>query len=251
MEATTIIQARKKLQPKKVQMILLICGIFSSLLYVAMNIFVAMQYEGYNSASQTVSELSAIDSPTRSLWVSLAIVYALLMIAFGWGVWKSAARNRRLRIVGRAMIVNVIIGLFWPPMHQREVLAAGGGTLTDTLHIVFTMITVPLFLLAIGFGAAAFGKRFRIYSIVTIVVLIVFGVLTGFDSPRMEADLPTPWIGVWERISIGAYMLWVVVLAIVLLRAEKRQGSLTATANDKLREKVTGQEQQSKMKQTI
>src|SRR5687768_10079665 len=118
---------------------LLFCGILSSLFYVAMNIFVAIQYEGYNSASQTVSELSAIDAPTRSLWVSLAIVYALLMIAFGWGVWKSGGRNRRLRIVGGAMIVNAVIGLFWPPMHQREVLAAGGGTLTDTLHIAFTM----------------------------------------------------------------------------------------------------------------
>jgi hypothetical protein len=47
----------------------LIGGIVSSLLYVAMNVFVAMQWEGYSSASQTISELSAIDAPTRSLWV--------------------------------------------------------------------------------------------------------------------------------------------------------------------------------------
>ena len=44
----------------------LICGIASSLLYVAMNVFVPMQWEGYSSASQTVSELSAIGAPTRS-----------------------------------------------------------------------------------------------------------------------------------------------------------------------------------------
>ena len=53
----------------------LMCGIASSLLYVAMNVFVAMQWEGYSSASQTVSELSAIGAPTRTLWVTLAIVY--------------------------------------------------------------------------------------------------------------------------------------------------------------------------------
>ena len=210
-----------------VRKILLICGILSSLLYAGMNIFVAMEYEGYNSAFQTVSELSAIGSPTRPLWVSLAIVYSLLVIAFGWGVWKLAGQNRCLRIVAGAMILNAVIGLFWPPMHQREVLAAGGGTMTDTLHIVFTMITIPLFLLAIGFGAAAFGKPFRIYSIVTILVLILFGVLTGLASPRMEANLPTPSMGVWERVSIGAYMLWVVILSAVLLRSEKREGSLT------------------------
>src|SRR5687767_12593955 len=83
--------------------ILLVCGILSSLLYVAMNIFVPMQYEGYNSASQTVSELSAIDTPTRTLWVSLAIVYTLLVIAFGLGVWKSSEQNRNLRIAGGLM----------------------------------------------------------------------------------------------------------------------------------------------------
>ena len=102
--------------------ILLTSGILSSLLYVGMNIFVAMRYEGYNAASQTVSELSAIGAPTRSLWVSLAIVYSLLMIGFGRGVWKSAGQNCHLRIVAGAMIINAVIGLFWPPMHQREVL---------------------------------------------------------------------------------------------------------------------------------
>lgn len=230
---------------------LLSCGIVASMLYVAMNIFVPLQYEGYNAASQTVSELSAIDAPTRSLWVSLAIVYSFLMVVFGLGVWKSADRDRRLRITGGLMIANVVIGLFWPPMHQREVLAAGGGTLTDILHIVFTMITVPLFLLTIGFGAAAFGKQFRIYSVVTIVVLIVFGVLTGIDSPRMEANLSTPWIGVWERISIGAYMLWVVVLAIALLRKEKRGDTLATDTNQKLKKKITDNKQFARIKHVI
>ena len=80
---------------------LLICGILSSLLYVLMNIFVPMGFEGYSIPSQTVSELSAIDAPTRTLWVWLAILYILLFAAFGWGVGKSAEGNRSLRIVAR------------------------------------------------------------------------------------------------------------------------------------------------------
>ena len=85
-----------------------------------MNVFVAMQWEDYSSFSQTVSELSAIDAPTRPLWV----------------------------------------------------------------------------------------------------ILLAFGVLTGMDGPRVQANLPTPWLGVWERISIAADMLWVAVLAITLLRVK-------------------------------
>jgi hypothetical protein len=200
---------------------LLICGVLSSLLYVIANIVTAMSYEGYSAASQTVSELSAIGAPTRLLWTFLLAIYSLLVIAFGMGVWKSGRENRRLHIVGALFISYSVVGLFWPPMHQREVLAAGGGTLTDTLHIIFTAITVPLMMLTIGFGAAAFGKAFRLYSISTLVVLVVAGVLTGIDSPNISKNLPTPYIGVWERINIGVYMLWVAVLAGVLLQNEK------------------------------
>jgi len=207
-------------QKVSLKKVLLSCGIISSLYYVAINVFVAMQYEGYNAASQAVSELSAIDAPTRSLWITLVTIYSVLVMAFGWGVWQAAGQNRYLRIVGVLMIVNTIIGLFWPPMHQREVLAAGGGTMTDTLHIAWTLITIPLWLLIMGLSAKAFGSRFRIYSIVTTVVLIVFGVITGMYSSDMEANLPTPRMGVWERISIVAYMIWVMVFAMMLLRGD-------------------------------
>lgn len=197
---------------------LLICGIASSLLYVAMNVFVAMQWEGYSSASQTVSELSAIGAPTRSLWVTLAAFYTVLVTGFGWGVWKSAGENRALRNVGRLAVGYGGLGLVWPlaPMHLRETLAAGAGTFSDTLHLALGAITVLLMLAAMIIGAGAFGKRFRLYSVGSLAVLIVFAALTFMDAPGISQNLPTPWIGVWERINIGVFLLWVVVLAIAL-----------------------------------
>ena len=86
------------------------------------------------------------------------------------------------------------------PIHLREALTAGEGTLTDTMHGIITIVLVLFMLLAIGFGAAAFGKWFLLYSIATVLLLAVFGVLTGLDQPQLVADLPTPWMGVWERI---------------------------------------------------
>jgi DNA-binding transcriptional regulator of glucitol operon len=64
---------------------LLVCGVLSSLLYVAMTIFVAMQWEGYSSTSQTISELSAIGVWERInlgvflLWV-VVLAIALLRV---------------------------------------------------------------------------------------------------------------------------------------------------------------------------
>jgi len=196
---------------------LLFCGILSSLLYVAMNIIGAMQWEGYSFLSQTISELSAIGSPSRSFWLGTGTLYQVVVILFGWGVWASADRSRALRVAGALLLVYGVIGLAAPlfPMHLRGF----ERTLTDTMHKVLTTVTVALMLAAIGFGSAALEKRFRLFSTATILVLLVFGALAGLDVPRIDANLPTPWVGVTERIAAGAFLLWVVVLAITLLRA--------------------------------
>jgi hypothetical protein len=222
-----ILKQQKHAEWKVGQAALLSCGIMSSALYVFANIICAMRYEGYSSMSQTVSELSAIGVPTRPLWISLMIPYSFLVILFGYGTWRSARDDRNLRVLGILFIVGSIIGAFWPPMHQREVLAAGGGTISDILHIAFTVVWGVFVILQISFGAVALRKGFMIYSIVTLVLLLLFGILTGIQSPGMQTNSPTPWIGVWERINIGVYMLWVAVLAIRLLQNQRENTATT------------------------
>jgi hypothetical protein len=68
----------------------------------------------------------------------------------------------------------------------------------------------------------AFGMRFRRYSIATLVVLVVSGALTFLYAPRLAANLPTPGMGLIERVDLGSYLLWVAVLATVLLRGGLR-----------------------------
>jgi hypothetical protein len=198
---------------------LLLCGALSSLLYAAMLIIVPLRWPGYSSAGQAVSELSAIGSPTRSLWVPFGALYTVLVSAFGVGVLLSAGRQRALRVAGIVLVIYGIFGLFWPPMHLR----GAQPTLTDTLHVLFAVATVLLMLSAIAFGAAALGKAFRAYSIATLGVFVLFGTLTFLQAPRIAANLPTPWLGVWERVNIGAFLVWVVVFATVLSRDGRRR----------------------------
>ena len=200
---------------------LLICGILSTVWYVGITIFVPGLYEGYNSLTLTISELSAIGAPTRIIWVLLALMYPMLLLFFGWGVLISDTGTRRLRIAGSIIIAYAVFNFYWPPMHQREVIAAGGATLTDSLHIAWAVMTLVFNILLMAFGFAEFKKGFRIYTIATWTVFLVFGILTFLESPNIEANLPTPHIGLWERINMGAFMLWIIVFAIVLI--ETRQ----------------------------
>ncbi len=194
--------------------ILLICGILSSVLYVGADIVAAMSWPSYSYTSQSISELFAIGSPTRHIFA--LIPYTPLVIAFGIGVWWSADRKRSLRTTGILLVGYAIashVGSYFP-MHQR----GATGSLTDTMHIVSTIVLVLLIFLFIAFGATAAGKWFRFYSIGTILTLLVFGALAGMQGPRIAANLPTPWLGITERVNVYSAMLWVLVLAAVLLR---------------------------------
>ncbi len=209
--------ATPRIAAGSVQKLLLACGIVSSLAYVAANVAAAARFEGYSTTGQTISELSAIGAPSRAIWLAFGIPYDLLLVAFGIGAWRCAGDRRGLRVAAACLIAIGALGPIWPPMHLRGEVA----TLTDTLHIVFATVVSILTLVAIGAGASAFGRRFRIYSIATFVMLIASGAMKFRLAPGIGANLPTPWIGVYERIDVGGFVVWVAVLAIALLREDR------------------------------
>ena len=67
-----------------------------------------------------------------------------------------------------------------------------------------------------GFGAAAFGKGFRRYSVASLLASLVAGGLSATQGRDLGANRPTPWGGVYERTMISVYLLWMSVLAVVL-----------------------------------
>ena len=70
-----------------------------------------------------------------------------------------------------------------------------------------------------GVGAFLRGPRFRLYSLGSLLAVIVFAGLTFLQVARLAANEPAPWLGLIERVGIYAWMLWVAVLAISLWSA--------------------------------
>jgi len=211
---------------------LLICGILASLIYVGSDVLAALLWGSYSFTAQSVSELRALGSPTRFLLIPILTIYALLEITFGYGIWKVFSQLRALRITATLLIGLGVVDLIAPffPMHVREGIVHYGRTSTDTMHIIVTSVTVFIIFLIIGFGASVNGKSFRLYSYITILVFLICGFLASLDASRIEANLPTPWLGVKERINIYGYMLWMAILAIVLWQKSSSEKSKDSTA---------------------
>ena len=199
--------------------LLLALGVLAPIYYVVVNDVVAASlYPGYDPISQPVSELTATYAPTRPVLVPLLVVFDLLIIPFWIGVWRAARANRALRLTSGFMLgFRALALLSFPfPMVADEVLGA------NTIHtIIWGVLTPPLMLAGIGASAAAFGKAFRLYAILTLMALVVFSVFTGIQAAQVNAGEAGRWFGLTERALIGVWLQWVAVLALVLLRAQR------------------------------
>jgi len=200
---------------------LLISGIASVVLYITATIIGAYAWPEYNSFSQSVSELIAVNAPSASIVIPLFLIYSLLVFNFGTGIFLLAKENKALKFVAIFIIAKEIMGLIatiFAPMHLRGTLS----TATDTWHIILTAIGVLLCMFpAIIMSAKAFGGWFRGFSIVIILIFLVCGTLAGMDGARIAENLPTPYTGVWERINIFSYFVWVIALTFKLLHLNK------------------------------
>ena len=213
--------------------ILLASGIAALAVYVALDVLGGLNIPGYSFASQTISEESAVGVARPPILSVLARLYTVLAIAFGVSVFAAAGENRRLRWAGILLTLYGLSGFLWDffPMSPR----GAERTFSDTGHIGVTIITGILTFGFMGCAAAAFKGRFRNYTIATMIFVAVFVVLTGRGGVALAANQPTPLIGVYERLLIYAYMVWMAVLAVKLMRQSGKMVSATSHASDAVR----------------
>ena len=195
--------------------VFLACGIVGAVLYPLGDIIAAMRYPGFSYRDQAVSELFAIGAPTSDLVVPLFTSSSTLLLLFAIGIWMTANGQRLMRAIAVLMALNALDALvLWNffPMHMRGVQP----TFTDTMHGVLAID--PFLLAAVVLTAIAFHGRFRVYTVVTIVVTTLLALTAFWYVPAVFANEPTPWMGIAERAGQYATNLWYAVFAAMLLR---------------------------------
>jgi hypothetical protein len=197
---------------------LLACGIVGAALFIAMDLVASFWlYPGYDYTAQQVSELSAIGAPSRDFWLTMGLPHFALSFAFALGVWRASAGRTSLRIIAVLLALFALNSLIWgwvAPMHMRGVAFSA----TDTMHIALTVVAVVLMVMFMTIGSTALGRGFRLFSIITLAAMLAAGGIVGTQVPAIAQGLPTPWMGLLERVSVYAPSLWTSALALMLLR---------------------------------
>ena len=200
--------------------ILLLCGIAAPIVYVAAVILGGIMRPGYSHTAQAISELIETDAPNTGLLNPLFAVYNLLTIAFAAGIWLTVRetadkRARRMGYLGAsALFAAGVFGfttLFFP-MDPHSILTTSTGVKHATaagLNSLATMLT--LLFTGLWLRKVEGLHRFATYTFVSDLVVLIAGGLAAASTSSHS-----PLLGLFERITIGAYIQWLLVVALKL-----------------------------------
>ena len=196
------------------QTILLFCGVVASVLYFVTDRIAGALLKGYSFSANSMDELSAAGSPTRSLVLSLTLLACLFMVAFGAGVWPSAGENLFLSVVGWLIIANAVLGLvahiFFPNRYGERPPFNSPG-------VILMFASVVCFILAMIFSTVAFGGWFGLFSIAIPILFVLLAVLRFATAKASSAGEGRTLIGSQERTMAYSYLLWILALSIYLM----------------------------------
>ena len=153
-------------------------------------------------------------------WVLAIFLYTVSVIAGVWGTdWKELTPYAfgASFMFGAGSIVSGKLGDSWGRRSMMIIFFALSLFAWLALSwLAALLLGVPVVTDAARAGAITQSK----IVIMTMLEMSFFGALTFRSAPGVAANLPTPWLGVWERINVLGFMLWQAALSIVLLRHE-------------------------------
>ncbi len=198
--------------------LLVFAGILAPLVYAAAVVLGGWLTPGYSHASQPISALIMGDAPAASVLDPIFTLYNALVILFAFAVGR-AFRGFGFVVVVLVPAFLVLLGLagilldFYPMDPIGAVITYGGRVhlWLAGLASLSTVLAVLLSALALR-NDPAWG-RFAGYSLVSVIVIVFSG---GFAA--LAAARHSPVMGLWERVTIGAFLLWMLVLALTLVR---------------------------------
>jgi hypothetical protein len=101
----------------------------------------------------------------------------------------------------------------------------------DAMHQALSKAWGVMIFVAVGLSAVAYRGWFRLYAIVTNVVLVGFGAASAIAIQGLEQS-DTQWAGAFERINAYALMAWLVVLAVTVIRRSLRVEPVASLPTD-------------------
>ena len=204
---------------KKIKSILALTGIIGACFYLAHILLGGILWKSYHQLLQPISDLTATGAPDRVFLLNLTFAYSACMIIFSLLLVYCCSRNfGRTAIIGAYAflalhVVSLLYGFF------PEDLPGAAASFEGTMHIIITVLIVPLTIASPLFLGKAFlqepgYRQVGRLSITAGISIFILGGITAFFYARQ-----LPYFGLVERLNVGVLQAWTVLLSVTLYNA--------------------------------
>ena len=186
-------------------------GMFACVFYFLHIIFGTIFYEGYNSLTQAISDLTASNSPSKNIARTFAFFYGVFSVIFSvcfYIYFRGKINNIFIiaTLVFCSMNVISFIGYTLFPLSE----SGYSGTLQDRMHIVVTgfvviLTIISLILFCISFMQITLYRKMGIISICILFLLFVGAFLIKI--------LPLQYFGFAQRINAYSVVIYTGILS--------------------------------------
>lgn len=177
-------------------------GVVSLLSYTAAVVFSPLAYPGYNFMAQAVSDLSAANAPSLSLWNRLSAFYNVCEVVCATVVCVGI-QGQKTKLLRTGIYLFAVMEWISAVGYRMFPLSDSGyaGEFQDVMHMVVTALVVLLSIvsLIVIIVAGAKDKRCRSYGICAAVALAMM--LVGAMGMKI---VPAEYFGIVERFSVFA-----------------------------------------------
>ena len=185
-------------------------GIAAVGLYVGATILGEILDPQYSQIRNAISELTGSEAPNRAVIVPLYIAYNLALAGFAYAIFMVSMGGRPFRVAVALFAVGALSGIGQVTLFRMD--SVGSATTTaGSMHLVLASVSSLLTVATAVLYGVAFRREpaFRglsTYSFATAGLLFL-------SAPMAVASIGTEVMGLFERITIGAFILWVVVVS--------------------------------------
>jgi hypothetical protein len=197
-------------------------GLLAVGLYVGATILGGLLDPRYSHLRDPISALTQTGAPHRAL---LAVLYVGYNVVLGWfavAVYRSAGRTRLLKVAAVLFAVGAASGIGQVTIFVQDPQGSP-ATARGATHIALaglsSLLTIACTVLyGIALRHMPGWRPISRASFVATALIVVTGPVTALSvgSPRM---------GLFERITIGCFIGWVLVVSVLAPRAGRRESS--------------------------
>jgi len=179
----------------------------------------ALRPNDYSHIINAISELLSNGAPNKAVLDVVFNIYNALLLAFAIGAYSVTKNMPRLTQISMGILIGIqVLSFSWGffPMDPLGAEVTFAGTMHNVLGGVVALATIIMPLL-MGLGVRRLDdfSRYASYSFISSAIIFVSG-LTGVILAGQGVQL----FGLFERITIGSYEVWIFVTALNLLKVK-------------------------------